>query len=84
MRGIRASEVRNFIRVHGEEGVIKCIEQMYERQAAQEQNMQELGIQLLHMTKLLDQVATGAGAMREQIERMQGSSDDDDLPSAII
>lgn len=83
MRGIRATEVRNFIRVHGEEGVIKCIEQVYERQAAQDQNLQELGVQLLHMAKMLDQIASGAGAMREQIERMQGN-DDDDLPSAII
>lgn len=83
MRGIRATEVRNFIRVHGEEGVIKCIEQLYERQNQVDQNVQELGIQLLHMTKLLGQITDGAGAMREQIERMQGSRDDEDLPSAV-
>ena len=83
MKGIRTTEVRTFIRAHGEEGMIKCIEQLYERQAAVEQNMQENGMILLQMSKMMAQVVDGASAMRDKIETMQGKKeDDDDLPFA--
>ena len=82
MRGIRGTEVRNFIKANGEEGVIKCIEQMYERQAAIEAQQREVGEHLLNMTRVIDQLTSAGGALREQIERMQGSSDDEDLPPA--
>lgn len=82
MKGIRVTEVRNYIRAHGEEGMIKCIEQLYERQAAVEQNMQENAMILLQMSKMMAQVVDGAGAIRGQIETMQGKEEDDELPMA--
>lgn len=83
MKGIRTTEVRNFIRVHGEDGMIKCIEQLYERQSATEQAVKENGLMLLQMSKMMAQIVDGAGAMRDKIEQMQGRDDsDDDLPMA--
>jgi len=82
MKGIRTTEVRNFIRAHGEEGMIKAIEQLYERQAAVEQNMQENGLILLQMSKMMAQITDGAGAMRDKIESMSSKGEDDDLPMA--
>lgn len=82
MKGIRATEVRNYIKAHGEQGMITCIEQIYERQAALEQSVQENGMILLQMSKMMAQIVDGAGAMRSKIEQMQGKDDDDDLPMA--
>lgn len=83
MKGIRATEVRNYIRVRGETGMIDCIEQLYERMSAIDQQISELAQLQLQIIKALDQVTTGAGNMRNQIEKMQGrDEDDDDLPPA--
>lgn len=62
-------------------GLVALVTELFERQAALEQQMNEVGMHLLQMTRVLDQVTTGAGMMRQQIERMQGITDeDDDLP----
>lgn len=82
MKSIRTTEIRTFIKASGEEGIVKVLEQLSERQSALEQQQQEVAIHLLNMTKVVDQVTSGAGAMREQIEKMQGGPDDDDLPFA--
>lgn len=82
MKGIRATEIRTFVKAAGEEGIIKVMEQMAERVSACEQQCSEMAQMQLQMVKIIDQITSGAGAMREQIERMQGSGDDDDLPFA--
>ena len=82
MKGIRATEVRNFIKASGEDGVIKCMEQLFERQAAVEQAVQENGLILLEMAKQMAQIVDGAGAIRDKVERMQGTDTDDDAPMA--
>lgn len=63
-----------------ERGVVFLLTELFERQAALEQQQREVGASLLQMAQILDQVTTGAGAMRSQIEKMQGKEEDDDLP----
>lgn len=84
MKGIRATEVRLFVKAHGEDGMIKVLEQCLERCAALEQNMSEMAHIQYEMMKLTDKVVTGAGVLRDQVEKMQrgGIDDDDDLPMA--
>ena len=84
MKGIRTTEIRTFVKASGEEGIIKVMEQMAERLSACEQQCQEMALMQLQMVKVIDQVTSGAGAMREQIEKMQGRDDDDDLPMAHV
>ena len=85
MKGIRTAEIERFIKAYGsspEYGIIKVLEQLSERQSALEQNMQENGMILLQMSKMMAQITDGAGAMRDKIETMQGKEGDNDLPPA--
>ena len=79
MKSIRATEVRNYIRAKGEQGIIECIEQLYERQAVFDQQMREVAIMQLQMIKSMEGMMTVSEAMKNALEPKE---EDDDLPSA--
>lgn len=82
---MKTSELRLLVKKHGggEAGIMRVIEMQNERINVQQQEIKELGLQLLSAIKIVEQLTTAGGAMREQIEKMQGlKEDDDDLPDA--
>jgi hypothetical protein len=77
----KAREIPMILQSKGtERGVVFLLTELFERQAALEAQQREVGASLLQMAQIIDQVTTGAGVMRQQIERMQGKEEDDDLP----
>ena len=79
----RSTEVQMVLDNKGmDRGITMLFSELLERQAALESDMKENAAIILHAITLLTQVTDGAGAMREQMEKMQRGGDDDDAPNA--
>jgi hypothetical protein len=80
----RATEVELVMRQSGfEKGTIKLLAELFERQSKLEQDMRENAEIILQVSTMMAQVVDGAGAMRQQVEKLtKGDDNDEDLPSA--
>lgn len=77
----RSTEVQMVLSNKGmERGVTILLTELFEKNAEMRQNLTHLSQTLDMMATMLSQVVDGAGAMRGQIEKMQGTDEDDDLP----
>jgi len=80
----RATEIQMIILNKGvERGMIALVTELFERMAAQEQQLREAALIQLQMAKMMEQITDGAGAIRKEVERLRGErtgSEDSDLP----